>query len=65
MPLPRHTRTKKGTYRKAPGNETARNLAKDYPEFKKVPPNTKLETLRRRYGVTSINGVRAALRRKK
>lgn len=62
MSLPKHTRTKEGAFRQANGNERAKNLAKDYPEFKKVPPNTKLSTLRERSGETSINGVRRWLR---
>ena len=36
MSLPQHTRTKEGQYRRARGDETARNLAKDYHEFKSV-----------------------------
>jgi hypothetical protein len=63
MTLPRHTRTKEGSYRAARGDELAKNLAKDYPEFKSVNPRTKLETLRRKFGVNSINDVRRALRR--
>lgn len=65
MTLPKHERTKSGTYRVANGNELAGNLAKDYPEFNKVRADTKLETLRDRFGVTSINAVRDALRNKK
>jgi len=64
MSLPKHVRTKEGAFRQAQGNELAKNLAKDYPEFKNVDPRTKLETLRNRYGVTSINKVREALRKK-
>ncbi len=63
MPLPQHRRTKEGYYRRARGDELARNLAKDYPEFKSVDPRTKLETIRRKFEVTSINEVRRALRR--
>ena len=63
MPLPQHTRTKEGYYRRARGDELARNLAKDYPEFKSVDPRTKLETLRRKFEATSIKEVRRALRR--
>ncbi len=65
MPLPQHTRTAKGNFRKARADELAGNLAKDYPEFKKVDPRTKLETLRERFDVTSINEVRKALRETK
>jgi len=58
MPLPEHERTARGSFRQANGNERAKNLAKDYPEFKKLHPNTKLGTLRDESGETSINGVR-------
>lgn len=63
MPLPQHSRTKHGNFRTARGDERAGNLAKDYPEFEKVDSRTKLETLRERFGVTSINKVRKALRK--
>ncbi len=62
MPLPKHERTQKGTFRRENGNSRAGNLAKDYPEFSKVPPNTKLGTLRGKSGETSINGVREYIR---
>ena len=52
-------RNKDGTFRQANGNERAKNLGKDYPEFKKVPPQTKLGTLREKSGESSINGIRA------
>lgn len=65
MPLPQHSRTQKGNFRTARGNELAKNLAKDYPEFKKVDPRTKLETLRKKFGVTSINEVRESLRKER
>jgi len=63
MPLPKHDRTNDGTYRQENGNSRAKNLRKDYPEFKKVPPNTKLGTLREVSGETSINAVRAYIRK--
>ena len=62
MGLPKHTRTEHGNFRQARGDEEAGNLANDYPEFNKVRSDTKLETLRKRFGVTSINEVRKALR---
>jgi hypothetical protein len=64
MTLPKHTRNQSGEYRQANGNERARNLAKDYPEFRHVHPETKLSTLRERFDVTSINAVRAELRKR-
>ncbi len=63
MPLPKHSRTERGNFRQARGDELAGNLVKDYPEFGKVDPRTKLETLRRRFDVGSINEVREALRK--
>lgn len=65
MTLQKHERTKSGAYRAANGNELAKNLRKDYPEFNDVRSDTKLETLRKRFGVTSINDVRDALRKQK
>jgi hypothetical protein len=62
MGLPEHERTQRGNFRQANGNERAKNLAKDYPEFNRVSPNTKLGTLRDESGETSIKGVRKWLR---
>ena len=65
MSLPKHERNEDGSFRQANGNERAKNLAKDYPEFSRVPPNTKLGTLRNESGETSINAVRAWIRKNK
>lgn len=62
MGLPRHTRNASGEYRQANGNERAKNLARAYPEFSSVHPDTKLATLRNESGENSINGVRRWLR---
>ncbi|MBF0563776.1 MAG: hypothetical protein HQK89_00880 [Nitrospirae bacterium] len=62
MVLPKHERTSTGAFRKENGNSRAGNLSKEYPEFSKVPPNTKLETLREESGETLINGVRKYIR---
>ena len=64
MPLPPHSRTEKGNFRKARADERAGNLAKDYPEFNNVDPRTKLGTLREKFDVTSINEVRDKLRKR-
>jgi hypothetical protein len=37
-------------------------LAKDYPEFEKVDPRTRLDTLRDRLHANSLNQVRKKLR---
>lgn len=63
MALPEHQRTEHGNFRKERSDSLARNLAKDYPEFKNVDPRTELGTLRERFGVNSINEVRAQLRK--
>lgn len=62
MPLGKHQHTKHSGLRRERGDSLARNLAKDYPEFKNVDPRTKLETLRERFGVDSLNQVRKKLR---
>ncbi len=63
MPLGRHQHTKHGGYRRERGDSLAGNLAKDYPEFRHVDRRTKLETLRRRFDVDSLNKVRQQLRK--
>lgn len=64
MALGKHTHDKDGTFRRERGDSKAGNLAKEYPEFAKVDPRTKLETLRHRYSVETIKEVREALRKK-
>jgi len=63
--LGKHQKTSKGQFRRERGDSRAGNLAQDYPEFKKVPPNTRLDTLRDRFNVDSLDGVRKALRKQK
>lgn len=63
MSLLKHERTDEGSFRRENGNSRAKNLRKDYPEFAKVPPNTKLGNLRKQSRETSINGVRAYIRK--
>jgi hypothetical protein len=65
MALGKHQKTSKGTIRRERGDSQAGNLKQDYPEFGKVPPNTRLDTLRDKFGVDSLNGVRKALRKQK
>lgn len=62
MPLPKHERTQSGQFRRERADSLAKNLAKDYPEFQSVHGSTKLGTLKERFGATSINEVRQALR---
>jgi hypothetical protein len=63
MPLGKHSKTSKGTIRRERGDSLAGNLAKDYPEFKNVPAKTRLDSLRNKYGVDSLDKVRTALKR--
>jgi hypothetical protein len=65
MPLGKHSRTQEGTFRKERGDSLAKNLRKDYPEFKKVHGSTRLDTLKDKLNVDSLNGVRKALRKDK
>jgi len=62
--LGKHQKTSKGRIRRERGDSLAKNLKGDYPEFAKVPPNTRLDTLRKRFDTDSLNGVRKALRKK-
>lgn len=62
MPLAPHRRTAEGAFRRERADSLAKNLRKDYPEFGKVHGNTKLGTLKKESGATSINGVRKYLR---
>ena len=63
MPLGKHTRTSKGTFRKERSDSLAKNLREDYPEFDNVHGSTKLGTLKERFGVDSLNKVREELRK--
>jgi hypothetical protein len=65
MPLGKHTHNQDGRYRRERGDSLAGNLAKEYPELRQVDPRTKLDTLRHRFNVDSLNKVREALRKTK
>ncbi len=62
MALGKHERTQSGQFRHERADALAKNLAKEYPEFKEVHGSTKLGTLKERFGATSLNEVREALR---
>jgi hypothetical protein len=62
MPLGKHQHTKHAGFRKERSDSKAKNLAEDYPEFKKVHGSTTLGTLKERFDVDSLNKVRAKLR---
>ena len=63
MPLGKHQRTEKGTFRRERADSLAKNLRADYPEFEKVNGNTKLGTLEKKFGVNSLDKVRKELRK--
>jgi len=63
MPLGKHTRTEKGTFRRERSDSLAKHLREEYPELKRVHGSTKLGTLKERFGVDSLNAVRKALRK--
>ncbi len=65
MALGKHERTESGRFRKERGDSLAKNLRQDYPEFEKVHGSTKLETLKEKFGVDSLNQVREKLRKEK
>lgn len=65
MALGEHQKTQEGRFRRERGDTLAGTLAHEYPEFEKVNPRTKLETLRDRYGVDSLDGVRKALKKQR
>lgn len=62
MPLGKHTRTERGTFRRERADSLAKHLRQDYPEFDHVHGNTKLGTLEKKFGVDSLNAVRKKLR---
>jgi hypothetical protein len=62
MALGKHSRTNEGTFRRERGDSLAKNLREDYPEFDHVHGSTRLDTLKERFGVDSLNKVREALR---
>ena len=63
MPLGKHQKTGKGRFRKERSDSLAGNLAKDYPEFNSINPRTKLGTLEKKFGVSSVNSVRKQLKK--
>ena len=63
MALGKHTKNESGRIRKERGDSLAGNLAEDYPEFNKVRADTRLDTLKKRFDVDSLNEVRKALKK--
>jgi hypothetical protein len=64
MALGKHQHRHDGRYRRERGDSLAGNLGREYSELQKVDPRTKLETLRQRFDVDSLNKVRQRLRRR-
>jgi hypothetical protein len=63
MPLGKHSKTNEGTIRKERGDSLVRNLKEDYPVLDQFNDRTKLETLRERYGVDSLDQLLKKLRK--
>ncbi len=55
MALGKHTKTEKGTIRRERGDALMKNLAKEYPALEQFNPSMKLETLRNKLGVNSLD----------
>ena len=67
MPLGRHSRTERGTFRRERSDSTAGALRKDYPEFENVRSDAKLGNIKRDLGLPShapLKDVRKGLRDK-
>jgi hypothetical protein len=67
MPLDKHTRTDKGSFRRERNDSTAGTLRKDYPEFSNVRADAKLGNIKKSLNLppdAAINKVRKALRDK-
>jgi len=63
MPLGKHIKTNEGTIRRERGDSLVRNLKEDYPVLDQFYDRTKLETLRDRYGVDSLDQLLKKLRK--
>lgn len=58
-------RDKNGEFEKKRADALVKNLKQEYPEFSKINGNMKLGTLKERFSVDSLDGVRKALRKEK
>ena len=66
MPLGKHHRTEKGTFRRERADSTAGSLRADYPEFSKVRADAQLGNIKKKLGLPAdagINRVRESLRK--
>ena len=67
MPLGKHSRTEKGTFRRERSDSTAGTLRKDYPEFNNVRADAKLGNIKKDLGLAHdapLSDVRSGLRNK-
>ena len=65
MPLGKHSRTEKGTFRRERSDSTAGSLRKDYPEFENVRSDAKLGNIKKDLGLphdAPLRDVRKGLR---
>jgi hypothetical protein len=67
MPLGKHGRTEKGTFRRERSDSTAGTLREDYPEFGNVRSDAKLGNIKKDLGLSPdapLKDVRKGLRNK-
>lgn len=57
MALGKHQHTKHTGFRRERSDSKAKNLAQDYPEFRKVHGSATLGTLKERFDVNALNKV--------
>jgi hypothetical protein len=65
MPLGKHSKTSKGTFRRERADSTAGKLREDYPEFSKVRADAQLGNIKKNLGLppdAPIKAVRKGLR---
>jgi hypothetical protein len=65
MGLGEHSRNKDGRYRQERSDSKAKNLAKEYPEFKAVPPEKTYGQVKKQLGTASMDDTLKALRRQR
>lgn len=62
MSLGKHSPTNQGTSRREREDSLAKNLREEYPEFSRVHGSSRLDTLKERFDVNSLNGAREKLK---
>ena len=68
MPLDKHSRTEKGSFRRERSDSKAGTLRKDYPEFSNVRADAKLGNIKKNLGLPAdapISKVRKELRKER